>query len=152
MGCVTTETGPLPAGNGVPKSGEREPSVFTENAETWFNPKSAAYRNFKSRLTAMEVSPVGVANGLPETALNAPVAGLMANPEMVFPARFAAYRNAGVRRATVTTVVPVNVPLPTETVTVPGPRVLPIPIRPAELFNKIMVESVDDHFTVWVRF
>ena len=95
---------------------------------------------------AMEVSPVGVAKGLPGTALNAPLAGLMLKPEIVFAPRFAAYRNAGVCLVTVTVVVPVSVPAVAETVAIPGPRVFPIPTRPAEFFNKITVESLDNHF------
>jgi hypothetical protein len=44
----------------------------------------------------MEVSPVGVGNGLPEIGIKAPVVGLTVKPEMVFAPRLAAYRKDGV--------------------------------------------------------
>src|SRR5215813_10206552 len=99
----------------------------------------------------MEVAPVGLENGLPETGVRAPLAGFTTKAEMVLVARFDAKRKAGVRRVTVTVVVPVTEPLAPEIVAVPGPRVFPMPTRPAELFKSITVESLDDHLTVCVR-
>src|ERR1700751_312507 len=99
----------------------------------------------------MEVSPVGVGNGLPEIGVKPPVVGLTVKAEMVLAPWLAAYRKAGVWRDTVTEVVPLIVPLLAEICAVPGPRVFPMPIRPPELFTNMTAESLEDHVKVCVR-